>query len=378
MDKFGIDGLVSLLKQGEVSKEELISSIQQIQFEPVCLPDVSAKTAERKDAATKGCPYTTVTENCQTAAGQSTSTVKVLSRPPLNIPAKSAAGPKKMHNKETAGLKSKPPLGKVDASKLSKEPYDYSKFFKRIEGFQFYKKAQLVRREELARSIEMKECKFKPDINAQHSTPRAKIRSRLYQHSNDKLQQLRLEQLTLQNSQVETSCTFHPSTNSGKPKAPRIAAQRLSLRNLNANPKSRNLHDTESTVFSNCAQVAAKGSSRNDCYKMSQSAGVEQSKGSHATPARKKDTLNFGKSRAENSGGKLNALSHKKDADGGRVEKGGKGQSKVAFDFEMFKRNMKTAKNAKEALNKFRNEISNYKKTFSTMQSHNTSFANKA
>lgn len=406
MSNFDIANLVSLLSSSDISKEELITNIRQINFPPPSSADAGTKGEEKEQTRVA------IPKNCRTASKQSTSSVKTPSKPSLGSAnnSKFASSPRKKPSSKT----SKPPLGKVASSRNAKETHDYSKFLKRIEGYQFYKKSQMLRREEQVRSIEMKECRFKPEINAQCCTPRAKIHERLYQQNRDKMERLRVQQQLVKDEFVPSHCTFKPSVNSRKAKARYMAAQATSLKDLGMS--SRNFNTccgSAYSIFSNCPQTPAgeQVCSRNTYQQISQSIEMDVNKRkvcgkkgarvnrevlssniSQMIPSEEYTTGPISKASSSqcsshNEKPAASAASKSRPAavtvnSTGQEEerKSVKGDSKIVFDFDMFKRNLEVNKKTKELLEKFHSDISNYKKIVepsSVMLSSNSSFIGK-
>jgi hypothetical protein len=278
----------------------------------------------------------------------------------------------------------RPPLGKVNSSRNVKESHDYTKFFKRIEGYQLYKKSQMMRREELVRSIEMKECKFKPDINEQYLTPRAKIHERLYKQSKEKLQKLNFKQQLVKNELMKPKYTFKPTVNPSKTK-PRYIPN---LKEAAANSRNGNgYYNTAYTILTNDPQILKddQATSRNMYYQLSQSNDMKKIESSNTLQVIEDEATRaiskVNSSQCSGCNDKSTVPYTKKDKFIRRGEEGkAKESGKIVFDFDMFKRNIEISKKTKELLNKLHNEINNCRKSIepnSAILSNNTSFLGK-
>jgi len=357
MFNFDITNLVSLLKDSEVNKEELISNIEQIQFKPISSLDFPIE--EKKKGSKEE-----VVKNSQTLSSKNTSSMKTPSKPSFKTTTDLAVSPRKLKKSPKT---SKPPLGKVSSSRNVKEPHDYSKFLKRIEGYQLYKKSQMMRREELVRSIEMQECRFKPEINEQYSIPRAKIHERLYHQNKEKLQKLHLKQQLLKNDSMKPKYTFKPIVNSSKAK-PRYMG---TLKELATNSRNANgYYNTAYTILTNDPQMLKgdQATSRNVYYQLSQSSDIKRIESSNTLKMIGDETTEpisrVNSPQCSNYNEKSTVSHTKKDKliKNGDEEKK-KRNNKIVFDFDMFKRNSEGTKKTKELLTKFHKEIDNCKKS---------------
>lgn len=216
MSEFDIESLVSLLKKGEVSKEELLTNIKQISFQslPSSLNN-STKDCTLKELLMKAGEQLSNQVAREYQSLQRNSSAKVLQTPSQHSGAKLTSSAKKASARSPEGSRSncnpRPPLYSVNASRKNS---DSSKFFKKLESYQLYKDLQLKRKEEMTKAARLKECSFAPSINNYASTPTAVVHERAYQqeHVKDKLKKLRLKQEQSKDEMLKSYCTFRPAT----------------------------------------------------------------------------------------------------------------------------------------------------------------------
>eukprot|EP00826_Nyctotherus_ovalis_P044320 TRINITY_DN477_c0_g1_i3.p1 TRINITY_DN477_c0_g1~~TRINITY_DN477_c0_g1_i3.p1 ORF type:complete len:451 (-),score=132.38 TRINITY_DN477_c0_g1_i3:86-1438(-) len=217
MSEFDIESLVSLLKKGEVSKEELLTNIKQISFQS--LPsnlNNSTKDCTLKELLMKAGEQLSNQVAKEYQSIQRNSSAKILQTPSQHSNAKLTPSSKKSSARSPEGSRRnfnpRPPLYSVNTSRKNS---DNSKFFKKLESYQLYKESQLKRKEEMMKTARQKECSFAPRINSYASTSKTIARERTSQreHVKDKLKELRLKQEQSKDEMLKSYCTFRPSIN---------------------------------------------------------------------------------------------------------------------------------------------------------------------
>jgi len=214
MQDFNIENLVNMLEKGEISKDELVSAMDSIQFKPfISQPDITKEEGLDQKASL----YQSLKSSTQLPESRIES---ILFTP-------SSEGKKeRLREKKSVPLAEENLKRRISrnhnmmgsSSSTENYPKDFftsnSQFLERMDFYQKQKETNRQRYESLIREQSEKECTFKPSINNKSGFSSAeKPEERLYKE--DKRKKLR-NQLLIRVKQEEeraliNTCTFHPS-----------------------------------------------------------------------------------------------------------------------------------------------------------------------
>jgi len=206
MINFNIENLSSLLEDSNVSKDELIAVITQIQFSKNVQEDI-----EPKNISKEGIDSEVLLQREDHCKGSCYSSL--IPESDLKIDYKSEDIRVGVQNEG---------LDKTRQS-TSKLPFNNTAFLDRIETYQRKREVRKKINEKIIRNEELRECSFKPQVNSNASKPSSTYTTeRLL--SNCRKEQFKMELERKEEMDISTHCTFQPVINS-KPVKSRYMAR---------------------------------------------------------------------------------------------------------------------------------------------------------
>jgi len=204
MNNNNIEDLISLLSNAEISKEDLVSTINKIQFNTVPCEAESLHELEPSISYNES-------TNLETCKGHSLTTINELDRNHLSVDGnlkqyeadKSSLYPK-LHSMTTQGFSS-PAYNESRLMQLESLS-ESSQFFKRLNRYMNNKEMKRKNLEMELRKQEEKECSFQPKINFS-SKQSSKYRDENWRKMD--MEQLQLEKKEREKAEL-VDCTFKP------------------------------------------------------------------------------------------------------------------------------------------------------------------------
>jgi len=377
MSEFAIENLVSLLRKGAISEEELMSNIKQIQFQtfPSTLNNSSEDLSLKEQLSSQVAKqYQSIRKNSSEKI--SSASPHTHNASPRNKAICNSKKPVREYEEKTPCRDFSPSSrSRLVNSSSPKKGSDATSFFKRLEEYQKNKEVQLKRKEELIRAAEFKVCSFKPKVNTYASSPRASICNRAYQQESfkDKKINQNLKQ-KYRNKVVRDYHTFHPSTNSKDNKYTLTSAKALKT----SDSRSYNHYQSVRTNVRTSPRRHERNLPYGALYK---SIDTLQSMLSTITLSKKKEKLKFSLDDIqENNKSKENLkvpvgrnvhLNHNKlqtfscrktveDKYRNPREEYKKSKEKIDFDFDTFTKHIATSKKTNELISRLHRGMKEY------------------